>query len=47
MYVESKLSRLFVGDVLEMGAYYSVRVKDIAAFERYISQLNTFYYDYA
>ncbi|KAI9289870.1 cornichon protein-domain-containing protein [Umbelopsis sp. AD052] len=34
-------------DILEMGAYYSVRVKDIDAFVRYISQLSTFYYDYA
>ncbi|KAG2172351.1 hypothetical protein INT43_004893 [Umbelopsis isabellina] len=38
---------LLARDVLETGAYYSVRVKDIAAFERYISQLNTFYFDYA
>ncbi|CAM0140487.1 unnamed protein product [Umbelopsis sp. WA50703] len=38
---------LLARDVLETGAYYSVRVKDIAAFERYISQLNSFYYDYA
>ncbi|KAI8369477.1 COP9 signalosome, partial [Radiomyces spectabilis] len=34
-------------EVLELGAYYSVRIKDIAAFERYIAQLNTFYHDLA
>ncbi|CAO3694654.1 unnamed protein product [Rhizopus stolonifer] len=28
-----------------MGAYYSVRVKDIASFERYIAQLSTYYHD--
>ncbi|CAO3694657.1 unnamed protein product [Rhizopus stolonifer] len=32
-------------DILEMGAYYSVRVKDIASFERYIAQLSTYYHD--
>ncbi|KAG1174182.1 hypothetical protein G6F70_000084 [Rhizopus microsporus] len=32
-------------DILEIGAYYSVRVKDIASFERYIAQLNTYYHD--
>ncbi|KAG1138607.1 hypothetical protein G6F37_010656 [Rhizopus arrhizus] len=32
-------------DILEIGAYYSVRIKDIASFERYIAQLNTYYHD--
>ncbi|KAG1142288.1 hypothetical protein G6F37_007331 [Rhizopus arrhizus] len=32
-------------DILEIGAYYSVRIKDIASFERYISQLNSYYHD--
>ncbi|KAJ1971478.1 regulatory particle non-ATPase [Dimargaris xerosporica] len=32
-------------DVLEMGAYWSIRAGDISAFERYIAQLNPFYYD--
>ncbi|CAO3647889.1 unnamed protein product [Cunninghamella blakesleeana] len=32
-------------DILEMGAYYSVRVKELAAFERYISQLHPYYHD--
>ncbi|KAI8147126.1 cornichon protein-domain-containing protein [Fennellomyces sp. T-0311] len=34
-------------DILEAGAYYSVRAKDIESFERYIAQLNTFYHDLA
>ncbi|GAN06596.1 26S proteasome non-atpase regulatory subunit 8 [Mucor lusitanicus] len=34
-------------DILEAGAYYSVRIKDIASFERYIAQLNTYYHDLA
>ncbi|KAG1471700.1 hypothetical protein G6F56_001972 [Rhizopus delemar] len=32
-------------DILELGAYYSVRIKDIPSFERYIAQLNTYYHD--
>lgn len=35
-----------IGDILEIGAYWSVRVKDIPSFERYIAQLNTYYTDY-
>ncbi|KAG2195147.1 hypothetical protein INT47_006596 [Mucor saturninus] len=34
-------------DILEVGAYYSVRIKDTASFERYIAQLNTYYHDLA
>ncbi|CAO3648180.1 unnamed protein product [Mucor hiemalis] len=34
-------------DILELGAYYSVRIEDIASFERYIAQLNTYYHDLA
>ncbi|KAG5676339.1 hypothetical protein PVAND_006182 [Polypedilum vanderplanki] len=33
-------------DVLEIGAEYSVAIKDIQSFERYISQLKCYYYDY-
>ncbi|KAG0140988.1 hypothetical protein CROQUDRAFT_664443 [Cronartium quercuum f. sp. fusiforme G11] len=33
-------------DVLEFGAFYSVRTQDIPAFERYISQLAPYYNDY-
>ncbi|KAF7726882.1 hypothetical protein EC973_008389 [Apophysomyces ossiformis] len=38
---------LIAREILETGAYYSVRVKDIASFERYIAQLNTYYHDFA
>lgn len=33
-------------DVLEIGVEYSVATKNIPAFERYISQLKCYYYDY-
>lgn len=34
-------------DVLEMGAQYAIRVKDIPAFDRYMTQLLTYYHDYS
>ena len=34
------------GDVLEVGAFWSIRTKDIPSFDRYFSQLQTFYNDY-
>jgi 26S proteasome regulatory subunit N12 len=37
---------VFAGDILEIGAFYSIRVKDIPSFDRYFSQLQTFYSDY-
>lgn len=33
-------------DILELGAEYSVAAQDIQSFERYISQLKCYYYDY-
>lgn len=33
-------------DILEIGAEHSVAVQDILSFERYISQLKCYYYDY-
>ncbi|KAJ3101767.1 hypothetical protein HDU97_001051 [Phlyctochytrium planicorne] len=33
-------------EVLELGAHWSVRAKDIPSFERFISQLKTYYNDY-
>lgn len=33
-------------DVLEIGVQYSILVKDIPAYERYMSQLKCYYYDY-
>ena len=35
------------GDVLEIGALHSVAVADFAAFDRYIAQLRTYYFDFA
>ena len=35
-----------VGDILEIGALWSTRVKDIPSFDRYFSQLQVFYADY-
>lgn len=37
---------LIARDVLEIAVEYSVATKDIPAFERYISQLKCYYYDY-
>ncbi|KAJ3023933.1 hypothetical protein HKX48_009141 [Thoreauomyces humboldtii] len=37
---------LLAREVLETGAQWSIRVKDIPSFERYISQLKTYYSDY-
>lgn len=38
---------LLIGrDVLEIGALHSVLTKDIPAFERYLSQLKCYYFDY-
>ena len=42
----SKFKALIVGEILEIGAYYSIRVKDIPAFERYLAQLKVYYQDY-
>ncbi|KAI0650603.1 COP9 signalosome [Trametes meyenii] len=33
-------------DILEVGAFWSIRTKDIPSFDRYFSQLQTFYNDY-
>lgn len=44
-FIKKNNAHLLIGDILEIGAYYSVRVKDIASFERYIAQLNTYYHD--
>ncbi|PCH41291.1 hypothetical protein WOLCODRAFT_162959 [Wolfiporia cocos MD-104 SS10] len=34
-------------DVLEIGAFWSIRSRDIPSFDRYFSQLQTFYNDYS
>ncbi|KAL4075975.1 COP9 signalosome [Scleroderma yunnanense] len=33
-------------DILEIGAFWSIRAKDVPSFDRYFSQLHTFYTDY-
>ncbi|KAI0638321.1 COP9 signalosome [Trametes polyzona] len=33
-------------DILEVGAFWSIRTKDIPSFDRYFSQLQTFYNDF-
>ncbi len=33
-------------DVLEVGALWSIRVRDVASFDRYMSLLKTFYDDF-
>ncbi|KAJ8481256.1 hypothetical protein ONZ45_g15365 [Pleurotus djamor] len=34
-------------DILEIGAFWSIRAKDVPSFDRYFSQLQTFYVDYS
>jgi 26S proteasome regulatory subunit N12 len=34
------------GDILEIGAFCSIRARDVPSFDRYFSQLQTFYIDY-
>ncbi|KAH8118609.1 COP9 signalosome [Phellopilus nigrolimitatus] len=36
-----------VRDILEIGAFWSIRSKDVPSFDRYFSQLQTFYTDYS
>ncbi|CAH2314203.1 26S proteasome non-ATPase regulatory subunit 8 [Pelobates cultripes] len=37
---------VFAGDVLEIGAQWSILKKDIPSFERYMAQLKCYYFDY-
>jgi hypothetical protein len=34
------------GDILEIGVFWSIRAKDVPSFDRYFSQLHTFYTDF-
>ncbi|KAJ7228807.1 SAC3/GANP/Nin1/mts3/eIF-3 p25 family-domain-containing protein [Mycena pura] len=34
-------------EILEIGAFWSIRTRDVPSFDRYFSQLQTFYADYA
>lgn len=36
----------FKGDVLEIGAQLAIATNNITAFERYMTQLKSFYYDF-
>ncbi|KAG9285824.1 hypothetical protein G9A89_013249 [Geosiphon pyriformis] len=45
--IPSPKELLIAREILEIGAYWSVRVKDIPSFERYIAQLHTYYSDYS
>jgi len=38
---------LVTREVMEIGAQYSVHLKDVPAFERYMARLKTYYWDYA
>ena len=37
---------LFLGDILEIGAQWSIATKNIMSFERYMAQLKCYYLDY-
>lgn len=41
-----RLMNAALGDILEIGAFWSIRTKDVPSFDRYFSQLQTFYTDY-
>jgi len=43
----SKQELIVARDVLEIGAHWSIAVKDIPSFERYMAQLKCYYFDYA
>jgi len=38
---------LVARNILEIGAFWSIRTKDVPSFDRYFSQLQTFYTDYS
>lgn len=44
--VHMTISSLSLGDILEIGAFWSIRTRDVPSFDRYFSQLQTFYTDY-
>ncbi|KIM68657.1 hypothetical protein SCLCIDRAFT_13454 [Scleroderma citrinum Foug A] len=44
---EASLNDMIIArDILEIGAFWSIRTKDVPSFDRYFSQLHTFYTDY-
>lgn len=46
LFCGSKLKESVPGDILEIGAFWSIRTQDVPSFDRYFSQLQTFYSDY-
>lgn len=44
MYAYALLMRA-TGDILEVGAFVSIRSQDVPSFERYLNLLNTYYGD--
>ncbi|KAF9469035.1 SAC3/GANP/Nin1/mts3/eIF-3 p25 family-domain-containing protein [Collybia nuda] len=45
---ENNLEDLVISrDILEIGAFWSIRTQDVPSFDRYFSQLQTFYTDYS
>lgn len=42
----SQQELLLARDILEIGAQWSIEAKDIPSFERYMSQLKCYYFDY-
>lgn len=42
----SQQELLIARDILEIGAQWSIETKDIPSFERYMSQLKCYYFDY-
>lgn len=42
----SKQELIVARDILEIGAQWSVAIKDIPSFERYIAQLKCYYFDF-
>jgi len=43
---QDKKNLLLAREILEFGALLSIRLKDLAAFERYVAQVKTYYYDF-
>lgn len=44
---DDKKCLLVTREVMEIGAQYSIHIKDVPAFERYMASLKTYYWDYA
>lgn len=40
------MTMFLAGEILEIGAFWSIRTRDVPSFDRYFSQLQTFYNDF-